>query len=141
MQKNKLWFLSLALFLGACSTTTTQEKPETDTAATTTEAIVDSSDQEENVHVSVKVIVEGEEISELTKELDAEPGDSLMDVMTENYEIGETDGFLESIEGYEQSADDDQWWMFQVNGEDGEVGAADYEVLEDDEITWELTQF
>lgn len=141
MKRNKLWILSLALFLGACGTTTTQEKPETDTASVSTEAIVDSSKDEEIVHVSVKVIVEGEEVAELTKKLEAESGDSLMDVMNDHYDIGEKGGFLHSIEGYEQSEDDNQWWLYQVNGEDGTVGAADYEVAENDDIVWELTQF
>lgn len=124
---------SLSMLLGACGTTATKEK----TSVSTEVEVVD----EKTIPVSVKIIVDEEEVSDLTKEIEAEEGQSLMDVMKENYEIDEEDGFLKGIEGYEQSEEDNKWWMFQVNGEEGEVGAADYEVLENDDITWELTKF
>ena len=48
---------------------------------------------------------------------------------------------MSAIEGYEQSQEDNEWWMYQVNGEDADVGAADFEVHDGDEITWTLTKF
>lgn len=138
MMKKKVWFLTLAVFLGACSTTTA---PENNSANTATTAETTDSAAKEQLAVTVNVVVEDEAVPELTKDLKVEPGSSVMDVMEENYEIEETDGFLSAIEGYEQSKEDNEWWMYQVNGEDADVGAADFEVHDGDEITWTLTKF
>lgn len=137
--KKRIWFLSLALFLGACTTTT--EEGTIDTTSNTETVDTSASVAEEMYAVSVDIVVDGEEVPELSKELEVESGLTLMEVMKNHYEIEEDGGFLQAIEGYEQSEEENLWWVYQLNGEDGMVGASEYEVEDGDSIIWALTEF
>ncbi|MBU7014499.1 MAG: DUF4430 domain-containing protein [Theionarchaea archaeon] len=53
----------------------------------------------------------------------------------------EEGGFVTSINGIEQNPSENIYWIYYVNGELGQVGAADYVVEEGDEITWKLEKF
>ena len=65
----------------------------------------------------------------------------LLDAMKENMEIDETDGFINSINGVEQSEKENKFWIYTVNGEQVTVGAGEYELLDGDQVVWELTEF
>lgn len=85
------------------------------------------------------IIVDEESIEE--KEVDFAEGDTVMDVLDTNFTTDETDGFLESIEGYDQDQDNSLFWMYDVNGEEAAVGADEYELEDGDTVEWVLTQF
>lgn len=131
----KIWVLSLSLLLGACSTATAPEKTTDHSAHVSTEA------KEKTVPVSVQIIVDNEEVTGLSKELEVEEGTSVLDVLKENYDVKEKDGFVNAIEGYEQNEKENLWWMYSVNGEEADVGAADFDVSEKDAITWTLIKY
>ncbi len=61
--------------------------------------------------------------------------------MKENIEIEETDGFINSINGVEQSEKENKFWVYTVNDEQVTVGAGEYELLDGDQVIWELTEF
>lgn len=82
--------------------------------------------------------VDEEEQADMARSLKVEEGTTLLDAMNVEYEVKETDGFITAIDGIEQDDSKNKWWLYSVNGEDGTVGAADYEIKEDDQIKWTL---
>lgn len=72
-------------------------------------------------------------------ELTAEKGKSLIEVMKENVEVTETDGFVTAICGKEQNADENRYWMYTVNGQSPTVGADKYFPEDGDKIVFDLS--
>lgn len=92
--------------------------------------------------VNVAVYVDGESVEDLEKEVAVEEEQSVLEIMDEYYDIdGAEEGFISSIEGYEQDDSEGLYWMYYVNEEMAEVGAADYIPELADEIQWKLEKF
>lgn len=92
--------------------------------------------------ITIDISVEGEDTESLSKELEVAEDSNLLEIMDVNYDIEATeDGFMTAIEGYEQDESEGLYWLFDVNGEMGEVGAADYIPSESDAIEWKLESF
>ena len=137
----KKWMLSLFTIFSAlvlvvgCSNDTatpTKEKATEETPETpeTTEV------QEEVITVTISKD-EGEEVLS-EKEIAIEENDILMDVMKENYDIEEDNGFITSIDGVAPEEGEEKAWMYFVNDEMAMVGAAEYELEAGDKIVFDL---
>ncbi|WP_240335272.1 DUF4430 domain-containing protein [Paraliobacillus sediminis] len=113
-------FLVSTLILLGCGQTETPD--ETTNANEQAVNIVISTDNGEEV------------ISDETIEI--EENEILMDVLEENYEIEDVDGFITSIDGVEQT--DDKFWLYEVNDEEALVGANEYELSSGDEVVFDL---
>ena len=75
-------------------------------------------------------------------EADLPSGSSVFDLMTAcNIPFEEQGGFVTSINGISQDTDAGKYWIYYINGEYASVGAADYIVMDGDEITWKLEGF
>src|SRR5699024_8067544 len=101
------------------------------------------NEAEEAIDASISITIsedEGEEIIS-EDEWDIEEGDVLMDVLKDHYDIEEDEGFIESIEGVSPEEDEEKAWMYFVNDEMAEVGAAEYEVEADDDIVFDLQSY
>lgn len=98
----------------------------------------DTASDAETVNATIHIVIDGETIADLSKEVIAEEGMYLLDVMHENYDIGEEGTFIYSIEGYEQDLDAERYWLSYSEGEMLMVGAADYELEDGEEIEWRL---
>lgn len=131
----KKWLLLLAstLVLVGCGQTTQTEE--------VTSTPVESSEQAVLAEVTVSVTVDGEEIDEGEQVLEVEEGAILLDVMKEQYELEEADGFISAINGYEQDEEAGKYWLFDLNGEMAEVGAAELELSDGDLVEWKLEAF
>ena len=93
----------------------------------------------QTIQSTISVKVNGETQIEKVAELEA--GTNILDATNNVFET-ELDGvFLTSIEGYEQSAEDNLWWIFEVNGEMITVGAGEYIIEDGDFVEWELMAF
>lgn len=97
-----------------------------------------SKQQEQaTVHITLSQDKEAEVLEE--KEVEIEDGDILLEVMKENFDVVEKDGFISSIEGIN---DDDgtlkKAWMFYINGEMSMVGAGEVELKDGDEILFDF---
>lgn len=69
-------------------------------------------------------------------------GSTVFDLMTAcDIPFEEDGGFVTSINGVSQDASAGLYWVYYVNGEFAQVGAADYIIQEGDEITWKLESF
>ena len=74
--------------------------------------------------------------------LDVTDDSTLLDIMSQHYDlIVNDDGFIESIEGIDQDSEENLYWIYEVNEEPVNVGAADFVPEEGDHIVWELTAF
>ncbi|MCZ0701827.1 putative component of type VI protein secretion system [Natronobacillus azotifigens] len=66
-----------------------------------------------------------------------EPGTVLLDLLEQEYEVEKTaDGFITAIEGIEQ--DGSRFWIYEVNREEAQVGAGDFELSPDDQVVFDL---
>jgi len=79
--------------------------------------------------------------STIKESVDTAEGTTLMEVMKEKYEIEEEGGLITSIEGYEQNEAENIYWLYEINGETATIGAADYTVEDQDQITWTLEPY
>ncbi|HFU4463331.1 TPA: DUF4430 domain-containing protein [Streptococcus suis] len=73
-----------------------------------------------------------------SKEVQFEKGDTVMDVLEEHYEIEEESGLVTSIDGVSQDVNTQTYWLYKINGEFAEKGAAQQEVAEGDKIEFYL---
>ncbi|MBX0356176.1 DUF4430 domain-containing protein [Halobacillus sp. Nhm2S1] len=99
-----------------------------------------SATQEEQVQeVTVQVQLsknDGEEMM-AEDEITVEEGTTLMEVMEDNYEVEQSEGFINSIEGVAGNQEEKMAWMYTINGEEAMVGANEYEVEDGDEIVFD----
>lgn len=80
---------------------------------------------------------DGEEVLE-TKTIEVDEGAFVLDVLKENFDVEEEGGFVTSIEGVNDDPDNQLSWMYFVNDEMAMVGAAEYELEADDQVTFDL---
>lgn len=139
MKKTNNLILSLlmaGILVTGCGVSETQDK--TNSSEKQVESSIVQKESKE-VSATVKVVVSGEEMD--NTELAVDNGVLLLDAMKENMEIEETDGFINSINGVEQSEKENKFWVYTVNNEQVTVGAGEYELLDGDQVVWELTEF
>jgi hypothetical protein len=86
------------------------------------------------------LILEGGSATEYHGEVSQ--GSNVFDAMTAcGIAYEEEGGFVTTINGTSQSPSEGIYWMYYINGELSEVGAAAYTVQEGDTITWKLEKF
>lgn len=108
--------------------------------ACSTNEEVEPQDSTTNETGDVTIIISEEEADEVYSEdeIPIEEDAILMDVMKENYDIEEEEGFIHSIDGVVAEEDDQKAWIYSVNGEEALVGAEEYELSIDDEVVFDL---
>ncbi|MFO8070059.1 MAG: DUF4430 domain-containing protein [Alkalibacterium sp.] len=97
---------------------------------------------EETTEVTVMIYANDEELANDTLNVSADT--TLMEIMEENYELTVSDeGFIEAIEGVEQSIEDNEswFWVFEANEEMVTESAEDFIPEDGDTILWELMAF
>lgn len=136
MMKKWLLLFAASSVLAACG----QGAPQDGDAERLEESssAVASQPAEDTVAITIRVSVEGEELEGGNLATEVEAGSVLLDIMKENFDIEETDGFITSINGEEQDTEAGKYWLYDVNGEMGMVGANEYKVQEGDLIEWNL---
>lgn len=139
--KKSIWrkllvLLSAGLFLTACTTSDTNEttspEPESETVLTT-----EPADAEE-VTSTIHIAIDGERITDLTKEVTNPAGTNLKAVMKANYQVIDEDGLFSSIESHEQNLKANRYWIYYINDEMASVGSAKFQLEEGDVIEWRL---
>ncbi|SDL65156.1 DUF4430 domain-containing protein [Sediminibacillus halophilus] len=134
----KFLFVLLSLLFAAGIVTGCAEQNQDTSNNETAETTEQSGESESQEVVTVTISEDEGENVIAEKEVEIEDGAILLDVMKENFEVEESDGFITSIEGVSQNEEEGKYWMYSVNGEMAEVGANEYELNPDDEITFDL---
>ncbi|WP_122646084.1 DUF4430 domain-containing protein [Enterococcus mediterraneensis] len=98
----------------------------------------ESASTEQTVQAKVEVILKEDDKEISSKSIDFKDGDSLYDVMKNNFEIKDDNGFITSIDGHTQNQDQQKYWMYTVNGEEATTGAKELKVKNGDEIVFNL---
>lgn len=134
-----LSLLSLLVLMTACQNPSQEEATTTvaETEAVTTAKESSTSEKKDTMEVSIEILVDGQAIKP-EETFEVESGSKLLTVMKDHYEIEEKDGFVQAIEGHQQDEAANKWWLFDVNGEMAEVGAADLTLNPGDQISWKL---
>ncbi|MFC2948280.1 DUF4430 domain-containing protein [Virgibacillus sediminis] len=138
MKRRILWhlgalLLAMGLLAGCTGEESTQQESAPDTDQENTQQ---AEEKEERVHITLSEN-EGEEII-AEEEVTITENAILMDVMKENFDIEEENGFITSINGIGPEEGEERSWMFYVNGEMAMVGAQEYELEPGDEVTFDL---
>lgn len=94
--------------------------------------------EEENVSITISED-DGEEVHD-EKEVDVEEGAILLDVLNENFDIEEDEGFITVIDGVEDDQGEGKFWMYDVNGEMADVGAGEFELSPGDDVVFDLQE-
>lgn len=126
--------VSSALLVTACGNSS-QEAESTPISSTESNVV------EETVAVSFSFEEDEKEITDLTKEIEVQEGQSVLEALIENYEVVEEGGLVSSIEGHEQVEKESKYWLYTVNNEQPTVGASDYILEEGDEVKWSLNAY
>ncbi|UJF15325.1 DUF4430 domain-containing protein [Jeotgalibaca sp. MA1X17-3] len=133
----KLWILFAAGFiLTGCADAGNNAA---NSAETQSNIEISSSIKNENaISVTISVMEDGKLIEDGTKSLELEEGTTLLEAMKANFDIEEDNDFITSINGQEQDNEANKYWLFDINGEESMVGAADVELQEDDFVEFNL---
>lgn len=138
------WFMRLSsllmvigLLVGCASDTNDQEVTNNNQTEQNQNNDQNTSEiTEENITITISKNHNEEVLTE--KEVAIEEGAILLDVMKENFEIEEDNGFITSIDGVEQDLDAQMSWMYFVNDEMAPVGAGEYELSVGDTVNFDL---
>lgn len=98
---------------------------------------INSAEQAEDIVVITISKNKNEEMI-TEKEVAIEEGAILLDVMSENFDIEEDNGFITSIDGVEQDIEAELSWIYSVNDEMAMVGAAELELSVGDKVNFDL---
>ncbi len=100
-----------------------------------------TTDQTNDVTGTVDITISENQQEETIAEAEIELSDetNLLELLKDHFDVVvQKDGFITSIEGKEQVPEDDIYWMYTINGKSANVGAAEYEVSDGDEINFDL---
>ncbi|TGB04489.1 DUF4430 domain-containing protein [Halobacillus salinus] len=117
--------LALAVLAG-CGTDTSSSQAEGEQ----TEAV-------EEVSATVILSKQNGEEKMAEEEVTVEAGTTLMEVMKSNFEVEESGGFINGLEGISMNEEEKMAWIYTINGEEAMVGAAEYEIEQGDEIVFD----
>lgn len=145
MKKN-FWLLvttlSLLFVTTACGSEQNKTIESTSHSTTvSTKKSTDSSvktDEINNVSIKMSLIEDGKQI--ISEDLKANSDQSVLDVLKENFEVKETNGFVTEIDGKAQDKAKNKYWMYYINGKEADKGAKDIKVKNNDIIEWRLNE-
>lgn len=126
---NCMTFIALLGILVGCTTNQPQDSAVSE----------DGQSREATATITTQWTIETSDGEQKTFEAQSESGATVLDVLKANAEVVEEDGFVQAIDGHAQG--DNQYWMYEVDGELAQVGAGDF-ILEDQQsVTWRLESF
>lgn len=131
----KKWLLLVAasFTLVACGTTPAEDT--TDSNEVSSSVVTPETETAE-----ISVSVDGEEIDGGSVTVELTEGEVLLDIMKANFEIEESNNFITTINGHAQDEAAGKWWLFDVNGEMGPVGAHEMELEDGDFVEFYLSE-
>lgn len=81
----------------------------------------------------VRLVVK-EDTNTIDEKVSFGKGDTVLEILKDNYEVKEKDGFITAIDGIEQDTKANKYWLFKVNGKMADKGADQITVKDGDSI-------
>ncbi|RGW10565.1 DUF4430 domain-containing protein [Enterococcus asini] len=76
-----------------------------------------------------------------SKEVQYSSDETLLQVLKENFNVEEKDGFIQSIEGHDQDESTNKYWTFTINEKMGEKGANEIKLKNKDQVEFDLSTY
>jgi hypothetical protein len=74
------------------------------------------------------------------KELTVNKKESLQTIMDQQFKLEMDQDFITGIDGHKQNAQENKYWLYDVNGKQPDVAAVDYYLKDGDVVTWTLNK-
>lgn len=97
----------------------------------------DQSEQKQEISATIILTKHDGEEKVANKEVSVESGTTLMEVMKSHFDIEESSGFINGINGISMDEEKKMAWIYTINGEEAMVGANEYELEQGDEIVFD----
>ncbi|MCA0982977.1 DUF4430 domain-containing protein [Halobacillus yeomjeoni] len=101
------------------------------------QASASQQEEKEEISVVVKITKQNGEEKLVDQEISVEEGSTLMELMKENFDVEESEGFINEIEGISMNQEKKMAWMYTINGEEAMVGANEYQLEQGDVIVFD----
>ncbi|MBH0229631.1 DUF4430 domain-containing protein [Halobacillus yeomjeoni] len=101
------------------------------------QANASQQEEKEEISVVVKITKQNGEEKLVDQEISVEEGSTLMELMKENFDVEESEGFINEIEGISMNQEKKMAWMYTINGEEAMVGANEYQLEQGDVIVFD----
>lgn len=76
----------------------------------------------------------------LSKTIEFTEGQSVYEVLKNNFDIEDQDGFITKIDGKEQDPTTSKYWMYTINGQEASKGVKDTLLKANDTIVFNLSK-
>lgn len=123
-----LLLLSLGFTLAACDASPSSSSSSEGQDTEQTSEVAD--------HIQVTYQIKTDEGLQKEFQASVESGSHVLDILKEYCDVEESDGFVESIDGISQGGE--HYWMYYVDGEMANVGAADFVLEDGQKVEWRL---
>ncbi|MFC5632194.1 MULTISPECIES: DUF4430 domain-containing protein [Streptococcus] len=100
----------------------------------------DAAEKDDQVAGKVQLIV-NLDTNKMDEQVTFESGDTVMDVLEDNYEVEKDNGLITSIDGLAQDEAKKLYWMFKVNDEMAPKGADQITLNDGDKIEFYQEKF
>ena len=98
-------------------------------------------EQQAEISQGTVIMLDTEGNDLFNKEVSFDDGALLSDIMENNFDVVNEGGFITSIEGHEQSIEDNIFLVYEINEEMVMTGIEETEIFDGDSIVWKLEQF
>lgn len=128
MKKFVLFLVTIAsmLVVSGCQSPTATEPSSTQSQAKTEK-------------VTITLEQEGKKFTQKT--VVYKPEETLLQLLKQQFEVEEDNGFITAIDHHEQDKDKGIYWTFTVNGKMAEKGANDTKLANNDQVVFNLASF
>lgn len=105
----------------------------------TTQTETSQSQKQTEKTVTLALIEDEKEIS--SSEVSVSEDQTVLEILKENFDVKEDGGFVTEIDGKEQDAKANKYWMYYINDKEADKGADSMTVSDKDVIEWRLNEF
>lgn len=105
----------------------------------TTQTETNQSQKQTEKTVTLALIEDEKEIS--SSEVSVSEDQTVLEILKENFDVKEDGGFVTEIDGKEQDAKANKYWMYYINDKEADKGADSMTVSDKDVIEWRLNEF
>ncbi|MTD41729.1 DUF4430 domain-containing protein [Erwinia sp. CPCC 100877] len=101
---------------------------------------VDQAKEPSQNQLNITIVLKEDNQEFAKKELTVNEKESLQTVMDQNFKLEMDKDFISGIDGHKQNAQENKYWLYDVNGKQPDVAAVAYFLKDGDVVTWSLNK-